>query len=99
MQPMSGADGVVSYGMSRQAGAILLAVWALILTSVIWLRSATSYSDVWVQPLHWFESFYRIGSLIYGGGQVCSFSECASSTAADGRHRMVVCLCLLPYQH
>ena len=70
VQPIAAADGVVSYGMSRQAGAMLLAVWASLLMVVIWLRSITSYDDTWVQPLHWFESFYRIGSLIYGGGQV-----------------------------
>lgn len=70
VQPIAAADGVVSYGMSRQAGAMLLAVWASLFMLVIWLRSITSYEDTWVQPLHWFESFYRIGSLIYGGGQV-----------------------------
>ena len=56
---------------------MLLAVWASVLGMVVWLRSITSYSDVWVQPLHWFESFYRTGSLIYGGGQVC-YDLCGS---------------------
>jgi chromate transporter len=70
VQPISGADGVVTYGMTRSAGALLLAVWGALLVGAAWARSVTSYNDVWVQPLHWFESFYRVGSLIYGGGQV-----------------------------
>ncbi|NJR41969.1 MAG: hypothetical protein HC767_04250 [Akkermansiaceae bacterium] len=73
---------MVTYGMSRQAGAILLAVWASLLLAVIWVRSATSYDDVWIQPLHWFESFYRIGSLIYGGGQVRTHANHLDETFA-----------------
>jgi hypothetical protein len=70
MQPLSARDGVVTYGMTRAAGAALLVLWAAILLAAAYLRRVTPYSEHWAQPLHWFESFYRVGSLIYGGGQV-----------------------------
>lgn len=70
MQAVSGADGVQSFGLGRVAGAMLLVVWFAMLASVTALRAVTDYGNHWVQPLHWFESFYRIGSLVYGGGQV-----------------------------
>jgi hypothetical protein len=63
-------DGVVTFGMSRVGGFLLLLVWANVLVGGITLRAMTSYSNHFAQPLHWFETFYRIGSLVYGGGQV-----------------------------
>jgi chromate transporter len=35
----------------------------------VWvIKSSTDYEDA--QALHWFEAFYRTGSIIFGGGQV-----------------------------
>lgn len=67
---MREGDGVVSYGMSRPAGAALLAFWFAMLAGAVAVRRLTDYSEHAVQPAHWFEAFYRVGSLIYGGGQV-----------------------------
>lgn len=67
---MQADDGVQSFGMTRVAGFILLVVWLMLLVSVTILRLLTDYQDHFVQPLHWFETFFRVGSLIYGGGQV-----------------------------
>jgi hypothetical protein len=63
-------DGIESFGMSRVAGSILLLVWLVVLVGATTVRAITDYSDHFAQPLHWFETFFRIGSLIYGGGQV-----------------------------
>lgn len=61
---------MLSHGLSRPAGAALLLFWFLLLAGATAARRLTDYGDRAVQPAHWFESFYRIGSLIYGGGQV-----------------------------
>lgn len=70
VQAMQADEGVLSYGMSRVSGTLLLLAWAAVLIAATVARAATSYTDHWAQPLHWFETFYRVGSLIYGGGQV-----------------------------
>lgn len=70
MQALPSNDGVVSFGLSRIAGSCLLVIWAAVLIGALAIRAFTSYSDHYAQPLHWFETFYRVGSLIYGGGQV-----------------------------
>ena len=70
MQALPTGDGVVTFGLSRVAGFCLILVWAAVLVGALVLRTLSSYSDHYAQPLHWFETFYRIGSLIYGGGQV-----------------------------
>jgi hypothetical protein len=70
LQAFQAAEGIITYGMTRTAGALVLVAWLVILVSAMALRAATSYSDHYAQPLHWFETFFRIGSLIYGGGQV-----------------------------
>jgi hypothetical protein len=70
MQALESNDGIVSFGLNRAAGLCLLLIWAVILIAALVLRAFTSYSDHYAQPLHWFETFYRVGSLIYGGGQV-----------------------------
>jgi chromate transporter len=48
----------------------LLLIWLVILIAVIALRNAGYPYDGSGQVLYWFESFYRTGSIIYGGGQV-----------------------------
>jgi hypothetical protein len=70
LQAFQAAEGILSYGMTRTSGVVVLAAWLLILVCAMVMRAATDYSDHYAQPLHWFETFYRIGSLIYGGGQV-----------------------------
>lgn len=67
---MREGDGVVTYGMSRPAGAALLVFWFAVLAGAAAARQLTDYGDHAAQPAHWFEAFYRVGSLIYGGGQV-----------------------------
>lgn len=59
---------VEKFGLGRVGGALLIAVWAAILFGAMALRRVYSYSEA--APLHWFELFYRTGSLIFGGGQV-----------------------------
>ena len=57
------------FGLSIRGGAALIAAWAAILVTTIALRRLTPYEGGW-RALHWFEAFFRTGSLIYGGGQV-----------------------------
>ncbi|CAG9463862.1 unnamed protein product [Pedinophyceae sp. YPF-701] len=65
------AEGdVTSLGLGMWSGGALILVWLAVLVSVIVARSQTDYDDDHIKPLHWFEAFYRIGSLIFGGGQV-----------------------------
>ena len=66
---MSASEGILTFGLSRTGGALLLAFWLLLLVAAAALRAMTNYVS-WAQPLHWFETFFRIGSTIYGGGQV-----------------------------
>ena len=66
---MSAGEGIRTFGLSRTGGALLLAFWVVLLVAAAALRAITVYKG-WAQPLHWFETFFRIGSTIYGGGQV-----------------------------
>lgn len=54
-----------NYGLSRRAGAMLLAVFALLLVLLPLAREATGSFGVAVA-----DSFYRAGSLVFGGGHV-----------------------------
>eukprot|EP00386_Alphamonas_edax_P008476 GDKI01027769.1.p1 GENE.GDKI01027769.1~~GDKI01027769.1.p1 ORF type:complete len:466 (-),score=96.26 GDKI01027769.1:17-1387(-) len=56
------------FGLSVWGGAFLCFLWFAILVGLMIVRPMLNYDD-W-KPLFWFESFYRIGSLIFGGGQV-----------------------------
>mmetsp|Transcript_54928 Transcript_54928/g.133397 ORF Transcript_54928/g.133397 Transcript_54928/m.133397 type:complete len:525 (+) Transcript_54928:106-1680(+) len=54
-------------GIPLWAGALIIAVWAAVLaTSILLVRSPREYSVY----LEMFETMYRIGSIIFGGGQV-----------------------------
>lgn len=65
----STADNVVqSIGVGRRLGTLLVLLWIVILAASIAVRQSTSYGSHKV--FHWWETFYRIGSLIFGGGQV-----------------------------
>ncbi|MEW5300819.1 MAG: hypothetical protein WDW36_003723 [Sanguina aurantia] len=68
MTPKGGGEGLVSYGVSMLGGGCLIALWLAVLIPVL-ILARTVYTDQ-ANPLNWFEAFYRIGSIIYGGGQV-----------------------------
>lgn len=61
---------VQSAGVGRCVGSVLVLIWIVTLAASIAIRQSTSYSSHKV--FHWWETFYRIGSLIFGGGQVRS---------------------------
>ena len=60
---------VESSRQARTIGLLLIAVWAIVLIGASVGVSLIPYEDA--KPLHWFEGFYRTGSFIFGGGQVC----------------------------
>ena len=63
-------EDIQSFGIGRWFGSGLIFTWALLLVISTAVREGTSYESHKV--FHWWESFYRIGSLIFGGGQVKS---------------------------
>ncbi|KXZ42994.1 hypothetical protein GPECTOR_108g189 [Gonium pectorale] len=66
---LKGNDGgVESLGFGMLGGGVLISVWMAVLVAVLVL-ARTKYENG-DGPLSWFEVFYRIGSIIYGGGQV-----------------------------
>jgi chromate transporter len=50
------------------SGGILIATWLAIWIAVASVVNTTDYAGN--EELHWFEAFYRTGSIIFGGGQV-----------------------------
>ena len=64
----SAEDAVPNAGVGRWLGSLLILTWIVLLVVSTALRQSTSYSSY--KALHWWETFYRIGSLIFGGGQV-----------------------------
>mmetsp|Transcript_30756 Transcript_30756/g.73889 ORF Transcript_30756/g.73889 Transcript_30756/m.73889 type:complete len:571 (+) Transcript_30756:69-1781(+) len=64
-----GNEGIESLGVNKVVGGFLLFVWLAVLVVVIVLRQETDYHGS-NKALHWFEAFYRTGSIIFGGGQV-----------------------------
>lgn len=56
-----------SVGLSMTSGAVLLAIWAAVLIVSITAVHVLPNPDI---LLSMWEVFYRIGSIIYGGGQV-----------------------------
>ena len=88
------AVGVDRLGFNKLGGALLIAVWIGVLITTIILTANTEY--VSHKELHWFSAFYRIGSVIFGGGQVvlpmlfnvvveedCTFVANANSSASS----------------
>eukprot|EP00164_Ancoracysta_twista_P010228 GFYU01015375.1.p1 GENE.GFYU01015375.1~~GFYU01015375.1.p1 ORF type:complete len:447 (+),score=112.68 GFYU01015375.1:162-1502(+) len=55
----------VQFNMTKTFGGCLILAWLVILIVLISIRNVTD-----IQPILWLEVFYRIGSLIFGGGQV-----------------------------
>ena len=62
-------DSVVSFGLSVPAGLFGIAVWLTALVGLLVYVSTTEYSEN-NEGIFWFESAFRTGSLIFGGGQV-----------------------------
>jgi chromate transporter len=70
-----------SHGLSRLWGAALLALWvAVLIVSVVLANALKPNAPVLFK---WWESFFRVGSVIYGGGQVVLpmlYNECVQQT-------------------
>ena len=64
---------MVKLGVNKAVGLILVFLWMAVLVVTIVLRRHTSYEAH--EELHWWEGFYRTGSIIFGGGQVCSLAH------------------------
>mmetsp|Transcript_13553 Transcript_13553/g.40981 ORF Transcript_13553/g.40981 Transcript_13553/m.40981 type:complete len:438 (+) Transcript_13553:118-1431(+) len=60
-----GSSDVWSLGVSRSTGLVLAVLWLTILIGGIVARHFLTW-----QVLHWWEAFFRTGSIIFGGGQV-----------------------------
>ncbi len=58
-------DTVLPLPVGRTAGAIALSIFVVLLAALPWLASATGNSG-----LKLFDIFYRVGSLVFGGGHV-----------------------------
>lgn len=61
-------EDVAHLGVPRVVGGALIAAWASALIALGVIVSRTEYASN--KELHWFEAFYRTGSIIFGGGQV-----------------------------
>jgi chromate transporter len=58
-------------GINMTWGAVLISLWLAVLIVVLVLVRSLDYDHRReATPLDWFETFYRTGSIIYGGGQV-----------------------------
>jgi chromate transporter len=58
-------------GVPKLFGGILILTWIIVWIVVASIKNTTDYSDGrGTKVLHWFEAFYRTGSIIFGGGQV-----------------------------
>ncbi|XRA99064.1 chromate ion transporter [Pycnococcus provasolii] len=62
------ASSVQYLGLNRPMGGVLIFVWLAALIALPIYKDNLKYEDA--KQLHWFESFYRTGSIIWGGGQV-----------------------------
>ena len=62
------ASSVQYLGLNRPMGGALIFVWLAALIALPIYKDNVKYEDA--KQLHWFESFYRTGSIIWGGGQV-----------------------------
>ena len=60
-------EDIESLGVGRSLGTALIVTWLVVLAASIAARAGTAYKTH--KELHWWESFFRIGSLIFGGGQ------------------------------
>ena len=65
IEPPGSGVPLVNLGISRPVGAVLVLLFFGLLGGLILLRWLVDWT-----PVQLFESFYRMGSLIFGGGQV-----------------------------
>jgi chromate transporter len=61
-------ETIAHLGLSKVGGGLLILAWIVIWVVVVSFTSTMEYADN--KELHWFEAFYRTGSIIFGGGQV-----------------------------
>ena len=61
-------ETIAHLGLSKIGGGVLILLWITIWVITVSFTSVTKYEDN--KELHWFEAFYRTGSIIFGGGQV-----------------------------
>jgi len=66
-KPQTDDASIRSHGLGRVSGGLLLGLWAAILVVTIVVVRTIPNPPV---LFRWWEAFYRIGSIIYGGGQV-----------------------------
>ena len=62
------ADEVAHLGVKPITGACLIVIWIFTLIALSIVASNTTYATH--KELHWFAAFWRVGSIIFGGGQV-----------------------------
>jgi len=61
-------DEVAHLGLAPPMGAFLIITWIITLVALGIVVSKTNYASN--KELHWFEAFWRAGSIIFGGGHV-----------------------------
>lgn len=69
-------------GISVKSGLVLVALWVVLLVVSISLNATIEYKHA--PELHWFSSFLRVGSFIFGGGFV-AMPLLISELEANGR--------------
>ena len=65
----------VKYGLGPIGGAILFLVFFTLLGGAFFVESQSFITYDEMPALFWFASFYRVGALIFGGGQVRSLES------------------------
>ena len=83
------ASGTDRLGFNKIGGGILLTIWIAVLVGILVASGQTSYNNN--RELHWFASFYRTGSIIFGGGQVVLPMLYNDVVAADCLNQQSIC--------
>ena len=69
-------DHTDSFGIGTGLGSALVLIWILMLAASVFILEGTPYAVHKV--FHWWGTFFKIGSLIFGGGQVNSNTTCSA---------------------
>jgi len=69
-------DCTDSFGIGTGLGSALVLIWILLLAASVFILEGTPYALY--QVFHWWGTFFKIGSLIFGGGQVNSNTTCSA---------------------
>lgn len=64
-----------SFGIGTGLGSALVLIWILLLASSVFILEGTPYAPH--KAFHLWGTFFKIGSLIFGGGQVNSNTTCS----------------------